>query len=470
MKKALTISFIAIFGMIAWSSKAQELPVYNQFYFNPYLYNPSFVANSGRSEINATYRKQWVDIGDAPEVGALNFQYATKGNVSLGLSLQSEKSVLLRSDFGFVTFGYKVPFQGDDHYVKFGLSGGVIHNTLDVEALIASSGSDILNDPAVINALDDSYNFASQFGVHYKLKNLTLGFALPQLIENKINTGGDITDVEFSSMDQKIISASYDIELSPFISFTPTAVVRLVNKQQNQMTMMGIVNYKELIWAGAGYRYDYGPLMYLGLKVTDALQFGYSYEFNGVGSNSFSSASHEVHLKFRFKKKSKQNIIVAEDKTTSPITVAENTEGEIIEEEIREEENSVNPGTTTEEPIATTEEPIEEITPAEDQLNTSDEGSFIEDNHSNTKEIPEMTPGGFYVIIGVYKDKNNALAYTQKVTKAGYPAQISYYSKKNKYYVYLYNSVFKDSAQRMRKDISRKDLFEFKDAWVLEVK
>ena len=54
------------------ASMGQDQPVYNQFYFNPYLYNPAFLGDNGRLEANLTYKTQWAENSDAPTVSAFN--------------------------------------------------------------------------------------------------------------------------------------------------------------------------------------------------------------------------------------------------------------------------------------------------------------------------------------------------------------------------------------------------------------
>lgn len=80
-------------------------------------------------------------------------------------------------------------------------------------------------------------------------------------------------------------------------------------------------------------------------------------------------------------------------------------------------------------------------------------------------------PVGNYVIVGVFKSKQNAAAYSARLQAANFYNTFGYVSEKNAYYVQVYYS--KDDLQAVRKardDFRKMNRFQFKDAWVLTIK
>ena len=44
-------------------ARAQQTPLYNQYFLNPYLYNPATVGLGEEAKAYFLYRRQWIDIG-----------------------------------------------------------------------------------------------------------------------------------------------------------------------------------------------------------------------------------------------------------------------------------------------------------------------------------------------------------------------------------------------------------------------
>ena len=460
MKNRLIISFLA-FTCFCFSVKAQDLPIYNQFYFNPYLYNPAFVGLNSQFEANLTYRKQWADISDAPQVSAFDFQYATEGRVALGLSFQSESSVALVTNTGYLTFGYQVPL-GQDHFIQFGLSAGVIQNNLDLQEIVNSSDQIILQDPAILNAVDNTMYLTSQFGINYTLRNLTIGVAFPKLLENDANSTESFNPPSLDEFKQFIISGSYRADIAPRFSVQPVGVFRYVDRDQFQAEATALVRYNDFMWVGAGYRYESGAIGHVGMNLLNGLQLGYSFEFSGVNSNSFGGGSHEIHLKWRLSKKKKEEVISQVEE-----------EPEVVEEPIVEEEEVV----TEEE-----EEPIEEVVEEEPPVReerveptpvTAEVEEVIEEPQEEiTRKVSENDSGiapGYYVIVGAFSSANNALRHQRDVKASNIDAEVTYNNKNGMHYVYVLKSDNPDEASRRRREIRQMSIFDFKNGWMLHV-
>jgi len=73
---------------------AQNYPLYNGYFLNPYIYNPAAAATE-RLQVNAGYRRQWLEIPNSPAITSLTVNSLMDERVLvLGLSL-----VRLQEDF-----------------------------------------------------------------------------------------------------------------------------------------------------------------------------------------------------------------------------------------------------------------------------------------------------------------------------------------------------------------------------------
>jgi len=134
MKKVLLryCLLIAHFGGSIVCS-AQDQPVFSQFTLNPFQFNPSYAASNGYLGTNIFYLKQWINIENAPSVGAFNIQAPVGRNVSLGLNLVTNKTILLNTNSALATFAYRVRM-GTYHHLYFEIASGIAMNNFDLEA------------------------------------------------------------------------------------------------------------------------------------------------------------------------------------------------------------------------------------------------------------------------------------------------------------------------------------------------
>jgi type IX secretion system PorP/SprF family membrane protein len=302
-KNLISIFFILWVFLGAGIVMAQPYPSYGQYYFNRSLYNPSFVGNSKFIETAITHHQQWVGIDDAPSITILYFHYPTQGNVSLGVSAISDRSILLTSTAIMGTYSYRVPL-GNEQHLKFGLSVGFGNNNIDLEEVN-------INDPAVFNAANSTLYMDGQFGVHYRWKHLEIGFSLPRVRLSQLN--GPNKDFIFSEesnsrLGMKLLSANYKIPLKgASLVFEPGVLYRWVNDFDNQIEGFGILHIRDIVSLGGSYRENGAATAFFGVKFLDKLSLGYTYgtmplKAAGIGSPG---GTHEMQLKFWFGKNKK---------------------------------------------------------------------------------------------------------------------------------------------------------------------
>jgi len=441
-------------------SNAQTYPNYYQFFSNPYFYNPSFAGSNDFTELDLIYRKQWSGLEDAPELNAFSIQHPTEKNISLGFNFYTEKSVVLRSSAGFLTFAYKVRFTPDS-YLKFGISGGLGVSNLDLEA-IANSGTDISTDPALANAIGTTYALKGNFGVHYRFKNFTLGFSLPSLFNSNENDSVAVNDVKFSQLDDQIYTLGYKAPIGTQFSIEPYVLYRKITDFQDQKEASLLVHYKDVFWIGGGYRIDYGPVMTGGIHIKDMLRIGYSYEIATSQDALSSYGSHEVQLRLRLGKHRPSKTTTKVKSTPVPETPEE-------EEEVQAEGE---PALEKDEPVEAVVKPSEEKEKQVEDL-LADEPAKAEKvtpaqvAPKKPTEAGQLAPG-IYVVVGAFKSHENAVIYNREVTKLGYPSKIGL-GKKGLYYVYVYSSIYMESSRKMRDQIREIRDLDFRKAWILEV-
>jgi len=290
--------------MIFWgvainSSYGQQTPIYSQFFLNPYVYNPAFAGQNGRSVAFMSYRKQWIGIDGAPETSTLSFHTPTKRNIALGGTIYHDKRSLLKSTSVALSFTYKA-ILSEHQYISFGLSGGVSMNNIQLENI---NDPAILSDPALFDLVDNNLNPIASFGINYHINGFNLGFTLPSLFKREVVGIEQFATIELDPINNYTIMSSYKFPLGGGSLFLePHVLYRVTETLPNQLEVLAVLHVKDLIWVGGSYRQEYGATALLGLNIKDLMSVGYAYEFANTLVDGVPDGTHEVQLKINIGK------------------------------------------------------------------------------------------------------------------------------------------------------------------------
>jgi type IX secretion system PorP/SprF family membrane protein len=89
MKKIYLTVLVAFMGLL--EVQAQQDPHYTQYMYNMSVMNPAYAGSKEGLSMGLLYRKQWVEIEDAPTTGTFFGHSPVGKNVGLGLSVISDK-------------------------------------------------------------------------------------------------------------------------------------------------------------------------------------------------------------------------------------------------------------------------------------------------------------------------------------------------------------------------------------------
>ena len=182
MRYFLTFILSTFFTLCCSVLHAQNFPVYNSFYVNPYLYNPA-EALTEYAQIFAVHRQQWMNIDGAPTVSGLTFNtLMNDSRAGFGGKFSSYKRGLLNTSDFSLSYAYGIPM-GQKNWLFLGLSGGAITNSIDLAKV------DDPSDPAIANYMANNIQPAAGFGFLYRSgSGLNIGVSLPQLFPGVYNS------------------------------------------------------------------------------------------------------------------------------------------------------------------------------------------------------------------------------------------------------------------------------------------
>ncbi|HTF17144.1 MAG TPA: PorP/SprF family type IX secretion system membrane protein [Chryseolinea sp.] len=464
-------------------------PFYRQFNFNPYLFNPAYVGINNQIEASVAYRQQWANFKDSPVTAGASLQLPESDRVALGFNIMTDKQVLLQHSNFMATFGYVLPI-ARNQTIRFGLSGGVGLNKLDLEASELNT-----NDPVITRSQGTNYYVDGNFGVVYTYEGLRLGFALTDFFKSDAFNPETFNQFKMSNLRNRLFSASYRFNVGRLQEFAlePYALYRqTTDGVQDYFEVATVAYYRDKIWTGVSYNQNKGLGLILGMNVKDKFRFGYSYDFSGIGSKMASGGAHELHIGIRLASKkvsvaknsaSQGGRILANEQPKSkptsktsvleqPSVLEEPTDDKEIHQQRLAESDPALMGAPSEQPA--TENAKSEAKPEvatkpapAGPVATSTPKSKAKSPASKTRENFSMTSGHHYVVIGVYKNLSGAMQFVKATKERGYSANVALNPKNSFYYVFISSSTNIDEARKARNEYKLKNLF--KEAWLFNM-
>jgi type IX secretion system PorP/SprF family membrane protein len=467
MRKIWT--FFALLLFLASSANAQAPgPFYRQFAFNPYLFNAGYVGINNSIEASMAYRQQWSNFKDSPVTAGVSLQLPASDRVAIGFNMFTDRQVMVNNSNFIATFGYVVPI-AKNQSLRFGLSGGVGMNKLDLNA--EEMGS---HDHVISRSADASYYVDGNFGVVYTRDGLRLGFALTDIFKSNAFNAETFNKFQMSNLRNRLFSASYKFNVGVMQNFAlePYALYRqTTDGAQDYFEVATIAYYKQNFWTGVSYNQNKGIALILGANVKEKFRFSYSYDFPSFNSAMKSASSHEIHFGIRIAGKKAKAYVKAQEArelaNEQKKTEAVDKDAVVLEDANQPFTNEI-PGNQVEaKPGSVNGVATNTNTGAAESVTTpaTNNGSKATKNTSpKLRESFAMSKGQHYVVVGAFKMMSGSMRYVRYIKAKGYSASVALNPKKGLYYVYISSSSDASEARQARNDYRRKNLF--KEAWV----
>ena len=253
MKKIIIILLICATSQLAIG---QQVPFYSQYFFNPFIYNPSFTGQSGETRAFLSHRNQWTGFQGAPVTSIMTIDGPIKGDkAGLGINMFSDRTDILVRSGARLAYSYSVNIN-DEHKLRFGLGAGIFNNRIDYNKAVVEDNT----DPNLFTTSQSRATFDADFGVSYFWKGLNVGFAMPQLFNNSVEYSkiDNSQSVVYKMKRHYILSAVYNYEIDEKWSVSPIALARVTPGSPFQFDFGAMGSYEKLGWLGVMYKHQYG--------------------------------------------------------------------------------------------------------------------------------------------------------------------------------------------------------------------
>jgi type IX secretion system PorP/SprF family membrane protein len=322
--------FLFLFLVILINVRSQQRPIYTQYILNTFIINPAVAGIENYWDVKASHREQWVGLDGAPVTTYLTIQGplkkslfddradptvvhadganprghmywedygSTDPHAGIGLTVVNDATGPLNNFSIAGTFAYHIPISR-----RTSLSGGISVGGQDVSLNTGklNFGPDYPIDPAVAGSgYLDRWRPDISAGLWLYSRDYFVGFSAQNIISSNLAFAEDTLKVVNGKLIPHLfLMTGYRIPVDDDISFLPSVVLRYVTPLPVGFDINAKFQYKDLIWAGASFRYRDGFAAMIGVNVSSTFNFGYSYDYTTSALNNVSHGTHELLVGF----------------------------------------------------------------------------------------------------------------------------------------------------------------------------
>lgn len=290
MRKIYLTTLMALMGLL--DVQAQQDPHYTQYMYNMSVVNPAYAGSKESLSMGLLYRKQWVEIEDAPTTGTFFGHAAVGKNVGLGLSFISDKIGPVDENNVYGDFSYTLQM-GGAHKLAFGLKAGATFHKVGLYDEIGNGHVPDPGDPAFSENTSNVYlNIGT--GVFYYTDKYYLGLSVPNMLKSKHL---DFNGREFGSeVSHYFLTGGYVFDINQNMKLKPFAMLKSAFNAPTSLDASLNALFYERFEVGATYRLEdsFGAMVNFG--ITPNLRIGYAYDHIVSDLNAKTKSSHEFML------------------------------------------------------------------------------------------------------------------------------------------------------------------------------
>ena len=302
MKNTLLPALLMLLTFL--DATAQQDPHYTQYMYNMKVINPAYAGSKENLSFGLLYRKQWIEIEDAPTTFSFSGSAPIGKNVGLGLSIISDKIGPVEENNVYGDFSYTLNL-GGEHRLALGLKAGVTFQKIGLKSIIQPT----LPDPNDGAFQEDTNNSKLNIGtgLFYYTNKYYVSFSIPNMLKS---AHLDYNGVKYGTEIQHyFLTGGYVFDLNPNLKFKPFAMVKSALNAPTSLDVSANFLYVEKFEMGATYRLQDSFGVMVNYAVSPSLRIGYAYDHIVSDLKVTTPSSHEIILLFdlNFPKKVSQS-------------------------------------------------------------------------------------------------------------------------------------------------------------------
>jgi len=457
---------------------AQQVPLYNHHFANPFVYNPAFAGFGDNVNAFLVRNSRNTNFGG----GAVNNYLTVDAGIGkenqqgIGLMVAAQTHGIQQQYGGGLSYAYVLK-TGKLSSLRFGVQAGFLDNQIDASEINVHHQQ----DPYLLALQKNKLAFNGSAGLAFVHKNTRVGFSIPQLLGNKVNFGGNGERGFYQLERHYMLSGAHTIHLTKNQDWNlvPHVIMRFSSAFPVQLDALAQVNYKKIAWMSVGYKSNYAIEFNAGVRFLKHFQFGYSYELvTGSIKKYQSGMNHEVMLGITVGQKQdnrrleelerknaqllkekqeadKRNAQLINDKQEAERKLREMLEAQNALKDKMKRDSIAAANTLRDSLLAKKQVEPSKVVEVDEPMNQHPQGPnkyyhFIEMDESDS-------PLGYYVTTGVFTSRANAENHLDHCIGLGYEAsKLVKNTRNNMFYVVILYTTTKAEATNTNNTYKRK--------------
>jgi type IX secretion system PorP/SprF family membrane protein len=286
MNKIFLISFLAL--VVHMDVIAQQDPHYTQYMYNMNVINPAYAGSKESISFGALYRKQWVNIEDAPSTFTFSGHAPAGDNVGIGLSFISDKIGPVTEQNVYGDFSYTLKID-EVHKLALGVKTGVSFHKVGLRDIQSS-----LPDPSEGIFGEDQNNASFNFGTgaFFYSDKYYVALSIPNMLKS---AHLDYNGREYGNdVSHYFLTAGYVFDVNYDFKFKPFFMIKSAFNVPTSLDVSTNLLYKEQIEFGLSYRLEDSFGAMINIAVSPELRIGYAYDHIISDLRTSTPSSHEL--------------------------------------------------------------------------------------------------------------------------------------------------------------------------------
>ena len=291
MKKIFLPAMLMLIAFL--DANAQQDPHYTQYMYNMNIINPAYAGSKENLSFGLLYRKQWIEIEDAPTTFSFSGSAPVGKNVGLGLSIISDKIGPVEENNVYGDFSYTLNL-GGEHRLALGLKAGVTFQKIGLRSIIQPT----LPDPNDGAFAEDTNNTKLNIGtgLFYYTNKYYFALSIPNMLKS---AHLDYNGIKYGTEIQHyFITGGYVFDLNANLKFKPFAMVKSAFNAPTSFDISTNFLYLEKFEMGATYRLQDSFGAMVNYAISPSLRIGYAYDHIVSDLKVTTPSSHEIILLF----------------------------------------------------------------------------------------------------------------------------------------------------------------------------
>ena len=321
------ISAFFIFVALTFTSSAQQVYQLSQYLQNLYLLNSATAGLHDYTEVNLSYRKQWIGINNSPTTYYVSVNTPVGKRIeinpkssSVRISSPTAYNSVTRKSYhavggylaqdaygpyamliGSLSYTFHLPLSKD---FSISFSPNVSYKNISFDqskAKVEFSGDPTYDAYLGTRTSTAQMDINAAFWLYHP--KFFVGYSSAQLVQDRLKFNDQIT-LEDLKIHHNLI-ASYNYKMTRNLTLTPSVLLRYVDQAPFAFDLNFRLDYQNLYWAGLSYRNSNSLVAMVGLYLSDTIRFGYAFDLGLTSIQTRNAGSHEVMIRLNLFNKEK---------------------------------------------------------------------------------------------------------------------------------------------------------------------